>query len=238
VLQQLKVVNSKCNVPCFNGLQVTINAVKMLFEHLRQHGFQFLLTNRLNQDCLENHFYIIRGRGGFRDNPDPHFFRSSFRQVLVKHLLCPPQGANCSNDMTEFLLQLKDVHRLPKMELNNKSVEPDRVEGQGSLQLECFTIPESSLLQTDESELELNAVVYVSGYVCKIVLSDHDCDLCRNELLRGNADIVVENRETFIDYKLYKHCKKDSLKRPSERLIQLLSVCRDVFIDQFDIVKH
>jgi hypothetical protein len=238
VFKQLKVVKSKCGVPCINGFQVTITAVTMLFEHLHVHGFKFLLTNRLNQDCLENHFSIIRGRGGFRDNPDPYFFRTSFRQVLVKHLLCPPQGSNCSNDMTEFLLQLQDAHKLPKMKLAVDSVVCDKFAGQTNLQLDCFSIPESTLLQDDDSVLELNALVYVSGYVCKVVLRDHDCDCCRKELLRGDSDVCVGSMETFLDCKLYKHCKQDSLHRPSERLVQLLSGCRDVFIDNFDKVKH
>ena len=35
-------------------------------------GFKYLLTSRVNQDCLENLSSIIRRRGGLRDNPLPN----------------------------------------------------------------------------------------------------------------------------------------------------------------------
>lgn len=47
--------------PCFTGLQVTINAVIQLWGDLSQLGSKYLLTSRLNQDCLENCFSEIRG---------------------------------------------------------------------------------------------------------------------------------------------------------------------------------
>jgi len=92
IFSHLTVVNSKCDVPCINGFILTMQALKQLFQRLtEQHDFKFVLSNRLNQDCLENHFGTIRGRGGFRDYPDPHSFAHSFRQVLVKHVVCFPR---------------------------------------------------------------------------------------------------------------------------------------------------
>ena len=34
------------------------------------HKINFLLTSRLNQDCVKNMFSVIRGKGDHRDNPD------------------------------------------------------------------------------------------------------------------------------------------------------------------------
>ena len=66
----------------------TINALLLLWDDLHQHsGLSFLLTSRLNQDCVENLFSIFCGKGGHRDNPDPGQFRQAFRQVMVDAIL-------------------------------------------------------------------------------------------------------------------------------------------------------
>ena len=69
-------------LPCLEGWKMAINCLLQLWEHLQQnHGLKFLFTNRLNQDCIENLFSVIRGKGGHRDNPDPSHFRAAFREV-------------------------------------------------------------------------------------------------------------------------------------------------------------
>ena len=83
-LASIKVEKSKTTLPCVHGFIMNINSLIGLFDELSQtYGFKFLLTIRLNQDPLENHFAIISGRAGFRDNPNPEAFKASFRQVLV-----------------------------------------------------------------------------------------------------------------------------------------------------------
>lgn len=72
--------------------------------------------------------------------------------------------------MTEFLLQFQDAPKLPKLKLTVDSYVSAKFAGQTSLQLDCFCIPETSLLQGDESLLELNALLFVSGIVWKLVL--------------------------------------------------------------------
>ena len=41
-----------------------------------------MLTKRLNENCLENFFSVIRGKDGFRDSPEPQQFRATFRHVI------------------------------------------------------------------------------------------------------------------------------------------------------------
>lgn len=55
----------------------------MLLEVCTSEDAQFLLANRLNQDCLENLFCTIRGKGGHGDNLDPYEFRIAYRQIMV-----------------------------------------------------------------------------------------------------------------------------------------------------------
>ncbi len=85
LFEKLDVADSKVKVPCANGFILTINSVKMLFDRLRaEFGFKFLLTNRLNQDCLENHFATIRGRGGFVITLIHMHFVIHFAKFLLK----------------------------------------------------------------------------------------------------------------------------------------------------------
>jgi hypothetical protein len=54
--------------------------------------------------------------------------------------------------------------------------------------------------------LELNAVVCVAGFVCKVVLKEHKCVLCKYLLLKCNTDYLNVKYEVFWHFKLYKHC--------------------------------
>ena len=52
-------------LPCLEGWKMCINSLLQLWEFLENsHNLKFLLTNRLNQDCLDNFFSVIRNRGG------------------------------------------------------------------------------------------------------------------------------------------------------------------------------
>ena len=67
---------------------MAITSVKLLWDDMgKQEGVKYLLTSRLNQDCLENLFSIVRAKGGARDNPNAAQFRVALAEVcdtLVK----------------------------------------------------------------------------------------------------------------------------------------------------------
>ena len=80
-------VPDKRQVRCISGWRISINSIVLLWHHLHtQFKFRFLLTNRLNQDCVKNLFSVIGGKGGKRDNPDAREFRAAYRQFLFDHL--------------------------------------------------------------------------------------------------------------------------------------------------------
>ena len=63
-------VGKASTLPCLKGWKLYINSLLGLWEDVHiSYRLQFLLTNRLNQDCLENYFSLVRGRGGHLDNP-------------------------------------------------------------------------------------------------------------------------------------------------------------------------
>lgn len=54
------------------GILMSINSVKALrAEMKKKFNFNYLLTHRLNQDCLENMFSQMRYRNGANDHPTP-----------------------------------------------------------------------------------------------------------------------------------------------------------------------
>ena len=64
---RLKINNKTGNLPCLDGWKMAIPCLIQLWEDLEDnHDLGFLQTGRLNQDCLENLFSIIRGKGGHR----------------------------------------------------------------------------------------------------------------------------------------------------------------------------
>ena len=103
--------NSKIkNLPCIEGWQITISAALQLFDDLNtHHKINFLLTSRLNQDCVENLFSVIRGKGGHRDNPDVNQFTTALQQVMVDALMVASTRKNCKDDLDAFVFGLQSV---------------------------------------------------------------------------------------------------------------------------------
>ena len=66
------------------GILCSIKSVRSLFEELREEGFSYLLTHKLNQDILENLFSAIRGMGGSDTNPDPVTFCNRIRILKLQ----------------------------------------------------------------------------------------------------------------------------------------------------------
>lgn len=58
------ITNNSLKVPpCFVGLQISINAILLLWDDLKYTGVKFFMTSRVNQDPVENLFSMIRTYG-------------------------------------------------------------------------------------------------------------------------------------------------------------------------------
>ncbi|KAL4132673.1 hypothetical protein QTP88_009791 [Uroleucon formosanum] len=80
--------------PCLKGFTQTINGVLQFFEAEKSNDIVFLMTNRLNQDKLENLFSIFRQNGGYNKNPTAKTIRTSIRSNCI-FSLCTSKGTNC-----------------------------------------------------------------------------------------------------------------------------------------------
>lgn len=106
--------NKKVSVPpCFTRMVWSLTALRNLYasEYLDMKNILegdgsknfFLLTNRLNQDPLENMFSIMRQKNGYTKNPSARMFRSCFASICSFSLMKASDECNCEVDEDEFI---------------------------------------------------------------------------------------------------------------------------------------
>ena len=111
----VNVKGKKYRPPCFDGLIQDSNVITAIYDGLVKKGpLKFLLTGRLNQDCLENIFSQIRSEGGQRFNPSAREFRFAYINL-------------CSTLMHSFFFYLFDVFLLFKFMFNFDAFLPQTV---------------------------------------------------------------------------------------------------------------
>lgn len=155
-LAKIKTESGK-TLPCLTGWQISINALFGLWTELAQRGFKYFLTKRVQQDCLENLFSVLRGRGGFRDNPDPQQFRADFRQVVVNKLFVQSSFTNCEVDCDKILLDISSlvIHKKKEKVAQNVQKMPHH-----EIQVLRMTNPTLCLP-------EKNVATYMAGYLLR-----------------------------------------------------------------------
>lgn len=143
---------TKRNPPCISGWISNIVALQMLWSHLTDsHGYKFLLTRRLTQDCLENLFSVVRFKGGNNTTPDCSKFRHTLKSVLTNQLLRPSDFGNCDLDCAEFFLAKHEI------ESGRQVIFP---------RLPHSTQPVCSTGELSDSAVSVNSLSYVTGWVC------------------------------------------------------------------------
>ena len=87
---------------------LNINPLFLLSDDLHtKYDVKYFYTNRLNQDCVENLFSVIRGKDGQRDGPDATQFRTALTRVMVDQVLLTRKAQNCQDDFDVFMCNLK-----------------------------------------------------------------------------------------------------------------------------------
>ena len=226
-----KFVDKPNNLPSLQGVQLTINCILKLMEHLfTNKGFSFLLTRRINQDPCENLFAFIRSKGGNRTNPNPREFRSALVQVIVARLLESPKGKNCEDDLNEFLFGLDSVKSFGADSTIESKLAQNFKESSQSLPRE---VPEPPLTLHEES-----IVSYVGGWIVKKIDSKTSkfCSSCINKLSKKKSAIKHnETRQKFLMTKQYKELSSDQgLKVASDELLPLLDKCEQLFLSKIE----
>ena len=222
--------NSKRVPPCLSGWEMTINAVLMLWEMIHSdYGVKFLLTNRLNQDCVENLFSIIRAKGAQRDNPDASQFRAALRQAMVDTVMVPIKTSNCEADVDKFICNLDNFKNAKPAAIQNSSTTSiyDELPFNVKSILSVCKLPETN---EGLSNQETNVLAYISGYIIK-KLQLKICDGCFQKIVSPiNED---DPNHQFIAKKSYVN-----LKAPSKMLLGIVELLELKYRKVIDMYFH
>jgi hypothetical protein len=206
---------------CFTGLQMTIRSILDLWEDLESEGYWYLLTNRLNQDPLENLFSNIRARGGFDPNPTAQRFRRNLQHVIVMQLMKPPASSNCEADDDE-LLSVDAIVSIPEsteppVDLASEEAVDDVVATDNSL-WELDSDEEEALHAALELvELQLDGEGYeipdtpIDTFTTITTPSPVTLEVCAARYFAGYVAYVCQNRFSC------ESCKADMIK-PNQQM--------------------
>lgn len=177
----------------------------------------YLCTNPLCQDCLENLFSEIRRRCGFNDAPNVFHFSSAFKYAMIsasnETSNTIDEGMNCEDDKVPSLLNEKDLEQI-------STQDPKR----WFFEFEPLNVDTpSQFLKKD-----LNALVYILGAALRKLPHAK----CRAQLMAEQDDDCLQN-EDYSFLKLKAHSSTRQINIPNNKLYDIGIVAFAVFKQKF-----
>lgn len=176
--ESLKLKAVQRRPPYLSGFIGNIHALKWLWTKLQtEFGCNYLCTNPLTQDCLENFFAEIRRRCGFNDAPNAFQFGSAFKYAMISAAHQNfDDGRNCQADNTKLLLSEEEIDessifasKASEHDYTFENFKPEDV----------FEVPKK----------EINALIYILGAAVNKIAHKR----CRSKLITENADAYMGN---------------------------------------------
>ena len=92
----------KTQLPCVQAWQLNINSLKLIWNEVssekpEKHGVNQLITNRLNQDSLENFHCLLRSKNRCDERPDSVRFETAFKSLACESVFKLSELANCED---------------------------------------------------------------------------------------------------------------------------------------------
>lgn len=143
----------------------------------------YLLTYKLSQDHLELFFCAIRSRGGWNNNPTVGQFKAAYKRLLVHHEVEQIKG-NCSVQDETSILFVGSGHK------TLGTFQPSALDVGLSRRLD-IAMPQPEQVDHDYADvpdirtLSLyvdNVVVYIAGYVVRMMKRHVTCPECLDGL--------------------------------------------------------
>ena len=195
--------------PCFLALVQCLNAIQMMSNDLVQNGiFSFLLSGRVNQDCLENLFSQVRAKGGHRFNPSAKEFVYAYRALVTNMLMTSIPSANCASDGVMLITSLSNMssavgkakRKLQPEDVDDTTVNPSKRQRTDIAQVTSTAA--ETFVNDHISDFELtctvkNVVSYVGGYIVRKLKLNDSCSGCL-ALLTDKSSSVTEENCSFI----------------------------------------
>lgn len=159
---------------------LTINSLLLLTEEEEEEEGMYILTNRLNEDPLENLFSSIRQRGGWNSNPTVRTFRSALRLYCLEYFIEPPSSSSYDIDESSILKvkQVQEPHHFDEAHLigsMDDASESNETSSSGSEEAS----EEAEFVISEPVSLESCSQAYYAGYIEHVTQNKFKCEQCR-----------------------------------------------------------
>ena len=221
------------DIYCFSGLILSINSIIQLWKDLKSEEILFLLTNRLNQDPLENLFSSIRRHGGHSTNPTVKLFRIALQRSITSGLQDQVENSNCEIDDNKYIcVDLDDKSE-------NKNNTDENIGSNMHMEILTSSSDESSDINSSIKSLNFetgtmssNSIVYFGGFLVKRCIEKFKCQTCNKRLhttknMSDPDQMLIINR----DYSSTDHI--NYLKIPTRDVRQVINLCCEIFSTEF-----
>jgi hypothetical protein len=192
--------------PCFDGILLSINTIRQLFEENKHDNYSFLLTGRLNQDPLENLFSVLRQKGGYNRNPTVRTFQAALKSNMITNLMRPLLEDTGDYNNVATVSSIKYIDTVT-----------ENIPNLSSIASETSSSSTDNVTSVNTVSLEECAVVYFAGYLIKKCLQHFKCDQCKTVF--EEASYLSEDNRLLLFYKNYSIEKPCALKNPSSEMI-------------------
>ena len=157
--------------PLYLWMEISINVLFGLWQHLKkEEKFQFILTGRLNQDCVKNLFSIIRGKVDFIDNPDVEKFKAAFKYLVADKLFVQSDARNCKIENDTILLNISNVAMAKYIKTGQTDVEKPQITNNAMVTAVPSSLPTK------------HVAAYLPGYLLSKIPVD-TCQDCSNQMI-------------------------------------------------------
>jgi hypothetical protein len=171
MITKIRQIGSKSMLPFQRGILMTCIVMKQFLPEMRSlYGLKFVMTSRLNQDCLENFFSRVRALGRTYDHPGPAEFLHRVRLLVLGQ--CPElvvEGTVVEFEQDE--IPTVSVMSTVQQPISNNVSMFEEFENSDVVvsQTDCPESPESPAV-TDCNE---QALIYVCGYIAHCFRSEY-----------------------------------------------------------------
>lgn len=224
----------KQNIYCFKGIVLTMKATIMLWNDLKFENKKYLLTNRLQQDPIENLFSVIRSKGGYNFTPTCREFRIALQHNIHIRLQSTTGNSNCEVDEDEDLILDQSLDSaIIDSSLSISNVTDSEV----TVDEEVANVTHETTDIIQQPNLETFSIVYVTGYLINSVLKINPCDNCYNFFCKTDEKLDATECLIYLkDYGVEDNMVK-YLKRPSETILRISTELLNIFHSKFNELK-
>lgn len=212
--QDFKPLVKQSRLPYFiEGWLLYIASLKLLWKELQEtHGFKFLRTRNLSQDCLEHFFSTVRWKNGNNCHPDCSLFSSAYKALVINHLILPEKVGNVQADLSKYIINREELSKIQIVKESHVRARPQYLDADS----------EEPIIPIDDpgDVNKLANVHWTTGWACS-KLTHKEC------LIRATAESDSISQDVTFLADLKKYTQTSKIITPGEKIFQYFTaVCR------------